>query len=282
MDFRSFFVLLAVVTAAAGAQAQSAIERGRYLVEAVMACDGCHTPRAAGNLDMSRRFSGGDQVWSHPAYTVRGTNISADRETGIGSWSEADLKRSLIEGTRPNGVVLAPQMPVSFYRVLTPGDLDAVVAFVRSIPPVRREVPGPVYKQQFGHDPIPGGERPFSQSDLDDKIKRGFYLATIAHCMECHARKPDGSFDYRGNWGKGGHEMKGPFGSVVVSNITSHPEKGIGRWTDAEIRRALVEGKGRDGRAFKPPMARQVYYSRMTDQDLDAMISWLRTIPPLE
>jgi hypothetical protein len=76
--------------------------------------------------------------------------------------------------------------------------------------------------------------------------------------------------------------MKGPFGSVVVSNITSHPEKGIGRWTDAEIRRALVEGKGRDGRAFKPPMARQVYYSRMTDQDLDAMISWLRTIPPLE
>jgi hypothetical protein len=68
----------------------------------------------------------------------------------------------------------------------------------------------------------------------------------------------------------------------VTSNITSHPKSGIGAWTDAEIRRALTHGVSRDGRAFKPPMDRQDFFSRMTDADLDALIAWIRTIPPIE
>ncbi len=67
--------------------------------------------------------------------------------------------------------------------------------------------------------------------------------------------------------------MKGPFGSVIVSNISSHNEKGVGVWSDDELRRALIEGKGRDGRAFKQPMARHVYFSKMTDQDINAIIA---------
>ena len=95
-------------------------------------------------------------------------------------------------------------------------------------------------------------------------------------------RKPDGVQDFTNSWGKGGHEMTGPFGSVIVRNISSHKEKGVGAWTDDELRRALVEGKGKDGRAFKTPMARQIYFSKMTEQDINAIIAWVRTIPAIE
>jgi mono/diheme cytochrome c family protein len=273
----------ASVAFGAGAQAQpSPLERGRYLVDAVMACDGCHTPRPRGNFDMSRRFSGGSQTWDEHAFTVKGSNITPDRETGIGSWSAADFKRLMVEGRRPNGVTVAPQMPFAFYKILTPGDLDAVTAYVLSMQPVRNEVQPPAYKAAMTYLDIPGGEKPYTDADLNDPIKRGFYLATIAHCMECHSRTPDYKPDYKGWWGRGGSEMKGPFGTVKVSNITSHKEKGVGAWSDAELRRALVEGKGRDGRAFKTPMARHIYFAKMTDQDINAIIAWMRTIPPAE
>src|SRR6478735_109136 len=92
------------VAVISGARAETLLERGSYLVNAVMACDGCHTPRPGGVFDMTRRFSGGSQVWDEKAYTVRGSNITPDRETGIGTWSEGDLKRALTEGIRPSGV----------------------------------------------------------------------------------------------------------------------------------------------------------------------------------
>ena len=121
-----------------------------------------------------------------------------------------------------------------------------------------------------------------AEDDLRDPVKRGFYLATIAHCMECHSRRPDGVQDYKTWWGKGGFEFRDTWGAAVARNITSHPTAGIGAWSDAEIKRALVEGVGRDGRPFKPPMARHIYFKRMTEQDIGALIAWVRSIPPLE
>jgi hypothetical protein len=156
-----------------------------------MACDGCHTPRPGGHFDMSRRFSGGSQTWDEHAFTVKGSNITRDRETGIGSWSAADSKRLMVEGRRPNGVTVAPQMPFAFYKILTPSDLDAVTAYVLSMQPVRNEVQPPTYKAEMTYFDIPGGEKPYTDADLKDPNKRGFYLATIAHCMECHSRTPD-------------------------------------------------------------------------------------------
>ncbi len=283
MFLRLFPAFVGFMSAVASvASGQSLMDRGRYLVDAVLGCDGCHSTRGPAGFDMSRRFSGGPQVWDEPTYTVRGSNISQDPETGIGKWSEADLRRLMVDGRRPNGVPVSPQMPFPFYKILTPRDLDAVIAYVRTAAPVRREVPPPVYKAPMEVHLIPGGEKPFSDDDLKDKVKRGFYLATIAHCMECHSRKPDGTTDFKNRWGKGGHEMKGPYGSVVVGNITSHPVKGVGAWTDDELRRALTHGIGRDGRSFKQPMARQIYFSKMTGEDIDAIVAWVRTIPPLE
>lgn len=275
-------VSTALVLAGSAALAQTALERGGYLVNAVMACDGCHTPRGPGGFNMEKRFSGGSQVWDEPAYLVRGSNITPDRDTGIGGWSAADFKRLMVDGVRPNGVPVAPQMPYGFYKILTPSDLDAIVAYVQTVAPVKNEVPAPVYRAPAHAQPVPGGETSIGAAVPADPVKRGFYLATIAHCMECHSRKPDGTPGYKDSWGKGGHEMKGPFGAVTVSNITLHREKGVGAWSDDELRRALVEGKSRDGRAFKQPMARQVYFSKMTADDVNAIIAWMRTIPPLE
>jgi mono/diheme cytochrome c family protein len=277
-----FAVLAVLCGAATTAVAETPIERGSYLVNAVMACDGCHTPRGPGGLIMERRFSGGSIVWDGPAYTVHGSNITPDRDTGIGAWSDDDLKRLLISGVRPNGVSVAPQMPYGFYRILTPSDLDAIAAYLKTAKPVSNEMPPPVYKAAAYPVPLPGAETSIGDSVPQDQVKRGFYLATLAHCMECHSRKPDGTQDFKNWWGKGGHEMKGPFGSVVVANISSNKEKGVGAWTDAELKRALTEGISRDGRVLKLPMARQRYFSKMTEQDLDAIVAWIRTIPPIE
>ncbi len=262
--------------------AQSLVERGGYLVNAVMACDNCHTPREKTGLVMDKRFSGGSQVWDTPAYLVKGSNISPDRENGIGAWSDAEIKRSLTDGVRRHSVPMAPQMPSAFYKILTPRDLDALVAYMRTIPPQSNAVQSPVYKAAMHTEPVPGATKPFTEADLREPVKRGFYLASLAHCMECHGRKPDGTQDYKNSWGKGGYEFKGPWGTAVVPNITSHPKSGIGAWTDEEIKRSLTHGVSRDGRAFKPPMARQDYFNRLTEEDLNAFVAWMRTIPPLE
>jgi mono/diheme cytochrome c family protein len=282
-----FMLRLAVAFAgsliATGALGQeSLLERGRYLVDAVMACDGCHTPRPGGNFDMSRRFSGGSQIWDEPAYLVRGSNISSDRETGIGSWSLDEIKRLLTQAVRPNGIPVVAQMPYPFYKVLTARDLDAVATYVKSVKPVRNEVPPPVYRGPSQSYDIPGGEKPFTEEMLNDPLKRGYYLANLAHCMECHARRPDGKQDYVNWWGRGGAIFKGPKGEVKATNITSHAATGIGAWSDAEIRRVLTHGVGRDGRPLAQQMQRQIYFAKMTDADLDAIVAWVRTIPPLE
>jgi mono/diheme cytochrome c family protein len=283
MMLRDFSIALGVLCAAVTcAGAETPIERGNYLVNAVMVCDGCHTPRGPGGLDMERRFSGGSIIWDTPAYIVRGSNITSDRDTGIGAWSEEDIKRLLTQGVRPNGVSVAPQMPYGFYRILTPGDLDAIAMYLKTVKPVRNEVPPPVYKAAAYSVPLPGAETSIGDTVPVDPVKRGFYLATLAHCMECHSRRPDGVQDFKNWWGKGGYEMKGPFGSVIVSNISSHMEKGVGALTDADLKRALTEGIGRDGRVLKVPMARQRFFSKMTEQDLNAIIAWVRTIPPIE
>jgi mono/diheme cytochrome c family protein len=268
---------------ATGAAAQETLlERGSYLVNAVMACDGCHTPRGPAGFDMSRRFSGGAQVWDEPAYLVRGSNISSDRETGIGGWSANDLKRMMVDGMRPNGVPVAPQMPYAFYKILTPRDLDAVVAYTLSVPAVRNQVPAPVYRGPMHAELIPGAEKPFSEDMLKDTVKRGFYLGTIAHCMECHSRRPDGKADYVKWNGKGGYVFKSPKGSATTKNISSHKTAGVGAWTDAELKRSLTHGVDRSGRPFALQMQRQMYFSKMTDADLNAIVAWVRTIPPIE
>jgi len=263
------------------ALAQSPIERGAYLVNAVMTCHNCHTPMTPTGPDFSRALSGGPQVFDEPAFTVRGANITPDLETGIGKWSDADLKRTLRKGVAPNGVMLAPIMPTGFYEILTDRDLDAVAGYLRSVKAVKNEVPGPVYKTAMERQVFLGADKPMPEGDMADPVNRGFYLATIAHCMECHTPQVNGRHDFAKSLAKGGTEFKGPWGVSVSRNISSHKEKGIGNWTDDEIKRAITQGIQKDGTKLKPPMG-FAYYAQMTPQDLNAVVAWLRTLPPVE
>lgn len=260
--------------------AQPSLERGKYLVEGVLTCGNCHTPRGPkGVLDTSRLHAGGPQIWDTPEYTVRPSNITPDKDTGIGNWTAEDVKRSIRDGRRPNGQQLSPQMPYGFYKIFTPSDLDAVVAYVMAQPAVKHKVEAPVYKvKKMGVDIPPGAEKPMSEGALNDPVKRGFYLVTIGHCMECHTPLVDGRRDYKNALGTGGYPMKGPWGVSVSRNITSHKQNGIGAWSDEEIKRAITKGVRRDGSKLLPPMGYD-WYATMTDADLAAMVAYLRTVP---
>lgn len=127
-------ILVATIAGAAllaGHQACAVdLARGQYLVEALAACDNCHTPRGPNGYDFSARFSGGPQTFTDKTYTVRGSNISADKETGVGAWSDEELCAAIVDG-RALGAQLAPAMPSESYRALTRSDLDSIVAFLR-------------------------------------------------------------------------------------------------------------------------------------------------------
>ena len=85
-------------------------------------------------------------TWDEPTFKVKGSNITPDKDTGIGNWTDAEIKKALQQGVRPNGTPIAPIMPFGFYKIFTPGDLDAVVAYLNRCRPVKNKVPPPVYK----------------------------------------------------------------------------------------------------------------------------------------
>jgi mono/diheme cytochrome c family protein len=273
--------LLALAGLATSAGGETLVERGDYLVNGILTCGNCHTPRGPGGVfDDAKRLSGGPQVFDEPAFTVKGSNITPHKETGIGNWSAADLRRAIQDGVRPNGVPLAAIMPSAYYKVFTPRDLDAVVAYVRSVPAVANAVQPPAYKAAVTAAPPPGADKPMSDADLADPIKRGFYLVTIGHCMECHTPLTGGRHDFT-RLGAGGQSFPGPWGTSVARNITAHKDKGLGAWSDDDIKRALTQGLSRDGSRLKPPMAYGLY-ARMTADDLSAIVAYLRTVPARE
>ena len=277
-------LMLALVAAAAvttGALAQSGVERGGYLVNTIMTCANCHSPKGPPPAVAGKDFSGGLR-FNEPPFDVTAPNITPDKDTGIGNWTDAQIKTMLLTGKNPHGIQEAEVMPTAFYPILTPGDLDGIVAYLRSLTPVKNKVADPIYKIALPHHVYPGAEKSFAQADLNDKLKRGRYLATIGHCMECHTPiAPPGGPDFANSLGKGGRDFPGPWGVSKSRNITSHKTAGIGDWTDAEIKTAITQGKRKDGTPLKGPMGFQ-YYAKMTDADLDAVIGYLRTVPPKE
>jgi mono/diheme cytochrome c family protein len=273
------------------ASAETALERGSYLVNTIMACGNCHSPRDSDGKIIANKALSGGLSFDTPAFTATAANITPDVETGIGSWSDEEIKRSLVEGIRPDhgklaGAPLAAIMPANFYKALRPDDLAAIVVYLRSVKPVHNEVPQPVYKMPVHREPYPDAEAGFSLAMLADPVKRGDYLATIGHCMECHSTWSRGVNDYKAGLGRGGRAFppnEGRPGGTpsIAANITSNPITGIGAWNDAEIGRAIRQGIGRDGHALKPPMAFG-FYAGLKDSDLKDIIAYLRTVPPLD
>ena len=273
-----------------GAMAETPAERGGYLVNTIMACGNCHTPRDADGKTIAERAFSSGLTFTTPAFVATAPNITPDVESGIGSWSDAEIRRALVEGMRPDhgrlaGVPLAAIMPANFYRALLPDDLDAVIAYLRTVKPIRNQAPDPVYKVPVRRDSYPDAEAGFNKANFADPVRRGAYLVTIGHCMECHAAWSRGVSDFKNGLGRGGRVFPAREGSPdgtpdsIAANITSDPAAGIGAWTDQEIGRAITHGIARDGRILKPPMA-YGYYAGLKQSDLADIIAYLRTVPP--
>ena len=137
-------VALCTPVAVAVAADPDAIERGKYLVT-IAGCNDCHTPGYfLGKPDMARFLGGSEVGFEMPGLgTFHGPNLTPDKETGLGGWTDAQIVTALQKGARPDGRMLAPIMPWHAFASLTPQDTQAIVAFLRSIPTVKNKVPGP-------------------------------------------------------------------------------------------------------------------------------------------
>jgi mono/diheme cytochrome c family protein len=142
---------LLAATAQSAIAASPQIERGKYLV-IVGGCGDCHTPGGlTGKPDATRFLGGSDVGFAIPGQGVFvGRNLTPDKATGLGDWTEAQIAKVMTTGERPDGRVLAPVMPWRALSKLTQSDALAIVAYLRSLPPVKNAVAGP-----FGPDETP-------------------------------------------------------------------------------------------------------------------------------
>lgn len=146
MNVKSIAGALAALCAplAAHAADPAAVARGKYLVT-IAGCHDCHTPGYfLGKPDMARYLGGSDVGFELPGLGIFvGPNLTPDKETGLGNWTDAQVIAALQTGARPDGRMLAPIMPYHAFANLTPEDAQAIVAFLRSVPPVLHKVEGP-------------------------------------------------------------------------------------------------------------------------------------------
>lgn len=137
------FAALALLTVTAS-HAEDPVGRGKYLVT-IMGCGDCHTPgNFLGKPDMAHPLSGSDVGFEIPGLGVFvGRNLTPDKETGLGNWTEDDIVTAFTTGKRPDGRILAPAMPWMDFAALTKDDARAVAAYLKSLPPTRHAIPGP-------------------------------------------------------------------------------------------------------------------------------------------
>ncbi len=253
------------------------VERGRYLVEVLGACANCHTPKSPDGGDIRTQHMGGGLRIEEYFGVAIAPNITPDRETGIGTWSDTEIVRAIREGKGKDGRTLGPPMAFDQYRRLSDGDVKAMVAYLRTLPPVRNAVPRSQYRFRLpGSYGASVGSVP--EPPKNDPIKYGEYLAgPVAHCADCHTpRTADGRPD-PAKFFAGGLPFTGPWGKSFSSNITPDPATGISNWTDAQIIAALY-GARRDGQRILPPMPTPYYAAGIAADDLRAIIAYLRSL----
>jgi mono/diheme cytochrome c family protein len=250
-------------------------------MQGVVACGNCHSSRSEDGEFIEGMELAGNFVIEEPGFTAYAPNITPDEETGIGTWTDEEIIRAVREGIRPDGTVMGPPMAFPFYRDISDRDMQAIVAYMRSVPPVRNEVPRSTY-----NIPLPPNWGPpvasVPEPDRNDQIAYGRYVThTLGHCTDCHTPLVEGQHDFS-RIGAGGNLFPQPFGytwAALAANITQHPDLGIGRWTDEEIKRAITDGISRDGRQLLPFMGFD-FYENINDEDLDAIVAYLKTLPP--
>lgn len=267
------------------------VARGEYLVEHVGGCGNCHTPYVDDKPDTTRRLAGVFE--RHNVANVgkiNSANLTPDVDTGLGMWTDAEIKRAIREGIRKDGAILFPNMPYYELVNMNDADLDAVVAYLRSVPPVRNEmtrVPYTLRTEPF--KPITGDQMiPQTTLAATDpayaKAQRGRYLASFG-CVHCHtpaiatgdyARDPSKVF--AGNYKFAVYAPYVPK-EVFSRNLTPH-ENGLKDKTAAQVRETIKNGSS----LLCKPMASlsKHYLSGMTDDDAMALATYFTTLPAVD
>jgi len=281
MIVRSVLVILAIFAVIAQSGVVRAAEpsadlaaRGKYVFATAGGC-ACHTTPDGPGLN-----AGGTKFELSVFGVVYVPNITPDPETGIGRWSDAQVIGAIRRGERPDGSKLFPIHPYKYLSNIADDEIEALVAYLRSVKPVKSSVQARVLK-------IPVPTRtivPAVKIAPREGLARGAYLAGGAgHCAECHTpRRFDASTDDT-KFLAGG---PGPERSLAA-NITPHDETGIGRWTEAQIARFLRTGVKPSGQKAYSLMRAVIIgtsagFKDLTEADALAIARYLKTVPAIE
>ena len=253
------------------------IERGRYLT-IVGDCAACHTLPGSG-----RNFAGGRPIET-PFGNILAPNITPDRQTGIGAWTDDEFVNAMQKGTGRNGTHLYPAMPYTYYTKITRDDALAIRAYLDTVPAVYNPVnpnqlpfPFNIRASMIFWDRLfftPGTFRP--AADKSEQWNRGAYLAEgLGHCGLCHTPKNFLGGD-KASEPLRGYALQGWF----ASDITNDPRRGVGSWSVDEIATYLKTGHNSTS-AANGPMSETLTLStsRMTDADLKAIATYLKDQP---
>lgn len=277
-------VLLWLVIATSPVLADDARQHGEYLFRAA-GCATCHTDEKNHGVPLA-----GGRALKTSFGTFYTPNITLDRDTGIGRWSETDFIRALREGVSPAGEHYYPAFPYTSYTQLTDADLHAIWVYLSSRKPVRQANPPHelpwylrsraslnVWKKMFFHA---GAFRP--QPDRSAAWNRGAYLVdAVAHCGECHTpRNILGGFKPSLRLAGNADGIEG----ATAPNITPDKKTGIGKWSETDLAEYLETGATPDGDYAGDIMAEVIDNSlaQLTKEDRRAIAAYVMSLPPLE
>ena len=255
------------------------VARGRYLAQAAD-CEACHTAEGG------KPFAGG-LAFETPFGTLYSPNITPDKETGIGAWTDADFLKAVHEGIDKDGERLYPAFPYAAYTYITDEDVLAIKTYLFSLAPVKNTPPESdlrfPYNQRwlmvFWSGLFNPKQRFQPVADRSPEWNRGAYLVeALAHCGECHT--PRNLMQALDN--------KSKFVGAVVDNwhaynITPDSSTGVGNWSEAELAQYLSTGHAKGHGTASGPMAQAVELSfeKMTPGDIRAIVTYLRSVPAI-
>ncbi|WP_202526161.1 c-type cytochrome [Sneathiella litorea] len=275
--------ILSATLAITGAEAQEASDKGAYLT-AAGGCYGCHT-----NIkEKGAPFAGGRPLET-PFGTFYTPNITPDRDTGIGSWSDKDFLTAIKHGVSPLDQYFFPAFPYTSYTKMTDEDALAIKSHLMALTPVTQENRKHDISAPFSWRWLQWGWRLFfftdgpyvPPSNASDAVARGGYLVeALTHCGECHTPRnflggTDNSL-YLAGTANGGEGEK-------VPNITPDTETGIGDWSEGDIVSFMKDGMMPDFDNVQGSMEEVISHStsKLTDEDLAAIAAYLKSIPPI-
>lgn len=244
------------------------VARGEYLVKHVVACSGCHAERLGGPL--TGRV---EEVAIGPMrMTLVFPNLTPDEETGLGSWSDAEIARAIREGLDREGRELYI-MPSQQLRVLSNADVAAIVGYLRTLEPVRNPLPplsaNALAKPMLAmHLMVPGTvSEPITEAQVAPEpgtVEYGEYLVWLGLCRDCHGQTLQGN------------KLPTP-DALYAPNLTSSGNPG--GWTEEQFIQTLRFGRTPEGRLLDPEQMHWPLYGQMSDDDLGAILQYLQSLP---